>query len=118
MDVDVSQFYRLDADLTKAGVRAQVRSAAVVRKTATDCEARAKENIVRMDAVDTGATLNSVGVDMETEHRGVVGPTTEYSPYIEWGTYKMPPRPFMGEAVDAVEPGFYAALEAVAGEPL
>ena len=115
--VDTSQLNRLAADMSHASVRAQLGTAKVVRKTAYDCEAAAKVNIVRMKAVDTGATLNSIGVDMETPTRGVVGPTTSYAPYVNNGTYKMAPRPFMDEAVDAVEPGFYAALEKLAGEP-
>jgi HK97 gp10 family phage protein len=112
MTVDVSQLNRLEVDLTTASIRVQVGSERVVRKTALDCEAIAKT----FCPVDTGATVNSIGTDMETVTRAVVGPTTEYAPCLEFGTYKMAPRAFMGPAMDRVTPDFIAALEHLAGE--
>ncbi len=111
--VDTSQLNRLAVDLTQASARVQLKSGQIVRKTAADCEAIAKG----FCPVDTGATRNSIGVDMETATRAVVGPTTEYAPYLEFGTYKMAPRAFMGPAVDRVSPCFITALERAAREP-
>ena len=111
--VDTSQLNRLSVDLSHASARVQLQSARIVRKTALDCEAIAKQ----FCPVDTGATMNSIGVDMETATRAVVGPTTEYAPYLEFGTYKMAPRAFMGPAQDRVAPAFFTALERSAREP-
>lgn len=111
--VDTSELNRLAVDLTQAATRVQLGSATIVRKTALDCEAIAKS----FCPVDTGALRNSIGVDMESPSRAVVGPTMEYGPYVEFGTYRMAPRAFIGPAVDRVEPGFITALTKLAGEP-
>lgn len=114
LTVDVSQLNRIAVDLTKATLRAQVGCTQIVRKTALDCETAAKQ----FCPVDTGATRNSIGTDMDTPTKAVVGPTTEYAPYVEFGTYRQAPAAFMGPAVDRVTPDFISALEHLAARPL
>jgi HK97 gp10 family phage protein len=94
--------------------RIPAQASAVARKSGLDIEARAKQTV----PVDTGATKNSIGMDVD-EVNGesvevTVGPQTWYAPLLEAGTERMPPRPFMGSAFDAVEPGFVAAIAAIA----
>lgn len=40
----------------------------------------------------------------------------EYGPYVEFGTVKMSPRPFLGPAVEKVAEPFHAALRKAMGE--
>ena len=110
---DFSQVAALAADLSRAGARTARRASQVVRKTALDLEAQAKA----FAPVDTGTLQGSIGSDI-APIRAVVGPTVEYAPYQEFGTYKMAPHPFMAPAADAVEPGFVAAMEQLGGEVL
>lgn len=108
MDWDFSDFEALSADLTAAGQRAEPLARAVVGKTAFDLQARAQTAA----PVDTGFLRGSIS----TDHRGLeaeVGPTAHYGIYLEMGTSKMAPRPYLFPALDAVEPGFLAAIEQV-----
>lgn len=61
-------------------------------------ESEAKKNIRDMDAISTGRLLNSITheVDGDTVR---VGTNIEYAPFVELGTYKMQPRPFLRMAV-------------------
>lgn len=116
--VDVSQVRALAADLRGVAEVSQQMARAAVDKSAFDVERIAKQNIVDKNIIDTGATLNSVGVTRSgggTFARAEIGPTTEYAPYLEEGTYRTPPRPFMAPAIDEVEPGFVAAMEQIGG---
>jgi HK97 gp10 family phage protein len=85
----------------------------VTRKAGLDIEAAAKVSV----PVDTGATKNSIGMDVEEsggEIEVTVGPATWYAPLLEAGTSSMPPRPFMGSAFDGVAPGWMKAVAQVA----
>ena len=81
----------------------------VVRKAAFDIEAQAKANA----PVDTGALRNSIQAETTGELEGEVGVGVEYGPYVEFGTVKTAPQPFLGPAVDAVQPAFEKAVAAV-----
>lgn len=122
MDWDTGELRALSADLTKVGPGAAKQASRAIRKAALDVEAHAKTSAQRLfrpppEGVATGATANSIGVDMTGPLTAVVGPTTHYSVYLEFGTRRMPtPRPFMGPALDAVEPGLVAAIEQIGGE--
>lgn len=111
MSVDVSQVLKLAADLKRqadgrTGVTRKAKN--IVSKVAHGIEATAK-SLVR---VDTGATKNSIGADISPDGlHAEVGPTTSYSPYLEWGTSRMGPYPFMGPALDQWAPQFEAAVE-------
>ncbi len=80
----------------------------------------AQRAIAEMGAVDTGDTLRSIHARMIT-NRGTVattiGPTTFYSPLIEFGLgphYPYGPRPFMSESFSVVLPHHLAALRELA----
>lgn len=111
------ELYSLAADLTKASTRAKERAPLVVRKAALDVVAHGK----RFSPVDTGATKGSIGADITTEGGEVVaiiGPATHYAPYLEYGTSRAAPQPFMGPALDIVAPGFVEAIEQLGGDVL
>lgn len=108
MGDDVSQLRELIVDLAGASKETVVLTSRAVRKAALDVEAHAK----RLAPVDTGALRSSIttstGISgLEAE----VGPTVHYGLYQELGTARMAPQPYMGPALEVVEPGF---LEAVA----
>lgn len=79
----------------------------VVVVTATNVQKNAMDLIVLQKIILTGATLNSVQVRPgNNRHERVVGPTTEYAPFLEFGTHKMPARPFIVPAAHAEQSNF------------
>jgi hypothetical protein len=75
-------------------------------------EANAKRLIVEQDIIDTGTTLNSTlsrrvpGARLARR----IGPTTDYAAHLEFGTVRMPARPFMIPALEAERRPFIAAV--------
>lgn len=63
-------------------------------------EANVKLEVENKKAVDTSRLLNSIthGVNSEEEY-AYVGTNVEYAPYVEYGTSKMQPRPFLKDGV-------------------
>lgn len=90
-----------------AGLRPQLSQ--VVDKTGFDLEAREKE----LAAVDTGFMRNSIQYEKTGDLSGVVAVGAEYAPYVNYGTSRSPAQPFVEPAVDAVRPGFEAAVKQV-----
>lgn len=91
----------------------------VVEKAARDIEAHAKASMGRQSppsapgsppAIRTGTLANSIqSTRMSLNHwRVTVG--AEYGAYLEFGTSRMAPRPFMAPAVEAVRPAFVEAV--------
>lgn len=80
----------------------------VVDKTRLDVERRTKENIVLMDAFDTGNMFNSAGSHMTGQASAEVEVGADYSVYVHEG-YDEPnghhvgARPFLAQAVAEVK---------------
>lgn len=110
---DLDDLRRLTVDLTAAGPRVGALSSQILRKAALDVEAEAK----RLAPVDTGNLRGSIGVDLGAMS-ATIGPTASYGPYLEYGTRRMAPRPYMGPAFDKVAPSFEEALGKAAGSVL
>lgn len=101
-----------------------------LRLVGGQAERFAKEEISDMDAVDTGFCKNSITfalggeganvdsysddngeqhghysglapVDGKDEHSVYVGTNVYYAPYVEFGTTRMNPRPFLGNSIQA-----------------
>jgi len=84
-----------------------------MRKSALDLVARMKQWIQRVNFIDTGATLNSVYAREGGEaFTWVIGPTTHYAIYGEFGTRFMPARPFARPALEEARPTITAAITA------
>lgn len=113
INFDFSAVIALAADLSAAGEKAQGMAELVVAKSAMDVEGHAKGAA----PVDTGALRNSIGADI-TGLRAEVGPTVNYGIFVEFGTYKMAPQPYMGPAADSVLPSFVAAMTELGGNIL
>ena len=70
----------------------------VVFLTARNIEKRAKDLV----PVDTGATKNSISVEPTVPSlTHIIGPTTEYAPFIEYGTHRWEGKQFMTPAMEA-----------------
>lgn len=113
------QLRRLSADLTSAGREVGNRALQVVRKTAYDIETTAKSIV----AVDTGNLKSSIThSDPRMASTGSlaaeIGPTADYGEFLETGTRRMAPQPFMGPAADRHEPAFNAAMAQLGQELL
>ncbi|MEU5157300.1 HK97-gp10 family putative phage morphogenesis protein [Glycomyces sp. NPDC021274] len=108
--IEIRRFER-DVEVGSQEATKQVRN--TVRKSTFATEAGGK---VRA-AVLTGFMRNSITSDFIGSNRdiavGTTGPEAEYSPYVELGTSRQAPQPFMGPAADEEEPNFYAALDAI-----
>lgn len=111
---------KLAADIRKAAKGTGQRAQIVIRKTALDIEATAK-NLV---PVDTGNLKGSIGhSDLRKLGRsgslGVeIGPTASYGLFVEMGTSRMAPQPFMGPAADRHAPTFTQAMAQLGAEAL
>lgn len=90
-------------------LRGQLRQRAsqVVRTTALDIEAQAKATV----PVDTGTLKNSIQAEQAGDLAWQVGTPVEYAPYVEYGTTKMAPRPYLGPAAEAVRGPFEQAMK-------
>lgn len=53
-----------------------------------------KSEIQAVHAVDTATMLNSTTADRISQGTYMIGPTTNYAPYVALGTSRMPARPF------------------------
>lgn len=73
---------------------------------------RMQHHIIRVDFVDTGATLNSVTVKRKERLLRAIGPTTHYAVYGEFGTTRMRARPFAAPALKDVRPQAEKAMGA------
>jgi HK97 gp10 family phage protein len=110
-DVDVAEIRRFERDIEVGAVQAARQVRDTVRKAVFETEARGKAKA----AVDTGFMRGSITSDFRGSNadvaQGETGPDASYASFVEHGTSRQAPQPFMGPAADEVEPTFYAALE-------
>lgn len=109
MSADARQLAQLGVDLTTNSGRLKPQARAAVHKTARDIEADAKH----MAPYKTGNLLGSISTDVSDLAgvvEAVVGPTAEYGAFVEFGTSRQSPQPYLGPAADNRLPGLEAAL--------
>lgn len=109
--IDTSEVRKLAVDLNRAGGRVGAKTAQVIRKTAHDIQADAQQ----LAPVDTGALKNSISVSFEGDGRfggmsAEIGPTVDYGLYVEEGTSRMAPQPYLSPAFDRRAPIMETAL--------
>lgn len=56
---------------------------------------KAKTYIAENNIIDTGKLLGSIESKVVDDETVIIGTSTEYASYVELGTYKMAPRPFL-----------------------
>jgi HK97 gp10 family phage protein len=106
-----SELYAVAAELRRAAGLTRGRASIVVRKSLHDIEADGKATALSKGVIDTGALINSISVDIDSDRLGGrVGPTVDYAIYQELGTSTQPGRPFMGPAFDRQLGPFVSAL--------
>lgn len=101
------------ADISEAGPRNQARLARALAKTAHDIEADAKA----LAPVDTGYLKSSISSDIAGFH-AEIGPTADYGHFVENGTSRMSPQPYMRPAAARRIPGLRKAVLDVGGSIL
>ena len=79
-----------------------------VQGAGIDCEAGAKQAC----PVDTGRLRSSITYTKTSQLSCTVGTNVFYGPYIEFGTHKMAPRPFLFPAYLAARKSLIAELKA------
>lgn len=68
---------------------------------------------------DTGRLAGSILMTVDPVRLSAeIGPYAYYGHFVEFGTSKMGPRPYMGPALDEVGPGFAEALGRLGGDLL
>jgi phage gpG-like protein len=72
-----------------------------VAETAFVVEGNIKANIVEKDLIDTGALLNDILAEKESDLTWFVTTSREYAAYPEYGTYAMAARPYFTPGVEA-----------------
>ncbi|PZR55226.1 hypothetical protein DNL40_02325 [Xylanimonas oleitrophica] len=109
MGFDVRGIRRMSTDLRQAGQKAGPIVELVVRKATLDVERDAKTGV----PVDTGNLRATISSDVQATAgsvSGEVGPTANYGLFVELGTSKMAPQPYMGPALDRNAPAFEQAM--------
>ena len=71
----------------------------ILEAVGIEAEGNAVDEITTLGAVDTGRLRGSIShaVDGNTVY---IGTNVEYAPYVELGTSRMAPRPFLRNAID------------------
>ena len=72
------------------------------KEAASEAAARIEATAKSLAPKLTGALAASITTD-PTKTGAEIGPTVRYAPFVEYGTWKDAPQPFMGPAADAHE---------------
>lgn len=115
LSVDATGVTHLRQAIEKIGPRVRKEAGVAVRTRAHDIENLAKQNV----PVDTGYLKSTIGVALGVDDLvAVVGASANYAAFVEYGTAKMSPRPYLGPAFEAVRPAFEADIAAIMQDPL
>jgi HK97 gp10 family phage protein len=113
VNIDFSEFSKLTREFEKAGALLETKGSQIVRKTAFDIENDAKTKA----PVDTGNLQNSIATQIEDGGLAAeVTASAHYAGYVEHGTSKMAPQPYMGPAADRHLPMLEQAAEQLAAK--
>jgi len=111
--IDTTELRVLEQDVAVASVAAEKQVRDTVRKGAFEIQARGRV----LCPVRTGHLRNSISVDFRGSNmhlaQAEIGPEANYGAFVELGTERQAPQPYMGPAFDAVEPSIIAGLESI-----
>jgi HK97 gp10 family phage protein len=119
VSVDVSQFNQMAAELEKAGPRVGAAVSQQVRKTAKAVEASAKAGVpVKSGALRDSIDTKIFGTGNSKRTTAVVRAGTDHARFVEEGTSRQAPQPFMKPALDQHTQRFMAGIGKAVGEGL
>lgn len=99
------------AEFAQAASKVDRKVATALRKHVHDVQGDAKHGA----PVDTGNLRSSISVDIAPDGLSAeVGPEAEYGGYVEQGTYKMAPQPYLVPAAERRNDALMTALAEVA----
>lgn len=81
----------------------------VIQGAAIDCQADAKSTC----PVDTGRLRASIQYNKTGDYSAEVGTNVSYAPYVEYGTHKMAPRPFLFPAAMRAKTNLLQEIQAI-----
>lgn len=106
--IDASEVHALADDLRQAADTMPGKAQSVVSKVGHDMQATAQAIV----PVDTGHLKSTIGTEVMGLSADVFA-TAEYSSYVELGTSRMAPQPYLGPAFDQHLPDLESALGAL-----
>jgi HK97 gp10 family phage protein len=104
---DLHQLDQLAGDIGKSGVKVAAVMRHGVATTATRVESQARAAV----PVDTGTLRNSITVQV-SGLSALVEARAPYASFVEYGTVRRPPQPFMVPAAQGAEQALTRAAEA------
>jgi HK97 gp10 family phage protein len=113
VDFDSSQVHALAADFFASEGRIRPKVTDAVQDAGEGIERDAQRMAPRLTGLLSSSVRDTGGGLSVT-----VSTSVRYAVYQEYGTSKMAPQPFMGPALEANTPSFYAAVTAAAGDIL
>ena len=106
---------QLSADLDEVAYNTIPRVVTVLQEQGDELAKLAKAGCPH----ESGRLENSIWCSVDpVAMRAEIGPFAFYGHFVEFGTDKMGPRPFMGPAADEFETRFPAAMEKLGGDIL
>lgn len=116
--LDMSELTTLAVKLGEVPKEAAQKAKAVTIKTAYDIERTAKERA----PVDTGNLRRSIGhSDLRISADSIlveIGPSANYGEYVEYGTSRMSPQPYLTPAFDTHTPVWERVLQQIVDDAL
>lgn len=113
MGVDASELRALAAELRQQAAAIPAKVDQVTRAHGLQAAAIVQSNA----PVDTGAHRAGIGMDILGLAHVEVGASSEYAPYLEYGTWRTPGgQPHIISGVESVVPAWITALEALGGD--
>jgi len=95
---------------TALGIEAAVKAGMAEGKSGRMYGAHRASAPGEMPAIDTGVLAASIETERESATSYVVSTNQDYAPFLEFGTSRMAPRPFLGPAASEAEPEFVSEL--------
>ena len=86
------------------------RMPVILEALGVQAEGNAVKEITDMKAVDTGRLRASIS-HTHDDDSAYIGTNVEYAPYVELGTYRMEPRPFLRRAIDSYRDEYKGIIE-------